>query len=59
MGKTAEKQPFFNGSSIVFGFPKMYIDPTTYEDPNRAVMDFTKEIDVSFVQIQEIIGGGK
>jgi len=59
LGKSAEKQPFFNGSSIVFGFPKMYIDPTTYEDPNRAVMDFTKEIDVSFVQIQEIIGGGE
>ena len=37
----------------------MYIDPTTYEDPNRAVMDFTKEIDVSFVQIQEVIGGGE
>ena len=43
----------YNGSSL-----KTYIDPTTYEDPQRAVLDFTKEIDASYVAIEEIIGGG-
>lgn len=60
-----EKQPFFNGNSIVFGGAmyqpnhKTYIDPTTYEDPNRAVRDFTKEIDATYVKIEQVIGGGE
>lgn len=37
----------------------MYIDPFTYEDPNEAVREFAKEIDVSFVKIEEVIGAGK
>ncbi|TRY54283.1 hypothetical protein DNTS_031084 [Danionella cerebrum] len=37
---------------------KVYIDPFTYEDPNEAVREFTKEIDVSFVKIEEVIGAG-
>ena len=53
----------FNGNSVVFTsqFPshKTYIDPTTYEDPHRAVRDFTKEIDTMYIKIEEIIGGGK
>lgn len=35
---------------------KIYIDPFTYEDPNEAVQEFAKEIDVSFVKIEEVIG---
>ncbi|XP_016430064.1 ephrin type-B receptor 4b, partial [Sinocyclocheilus rhinocerous] len=35
---------------------KVYIDPFTYEDPNEAVREFAKEIDVSFVKIEEVIG---
>ncbi|KAI4589650.1 hypothetical protein MJG53_000699 [Ovis ammon polii x Ovis aries] len=35
---------------------KIYIDPFTYEDPNEAVREFAKEIDVSFVKIEEVIG---
>lgn len=37
----------------------MYIDPFTYEDPNDAVHEFAKEIDISCVKIEEVIGAGK
>uniref|UniRef100_A0A8C5U0S1 receptor protein-tyrosine kinase n=1 Tax=Malurus cyaneus samueli TaxID=2593467 RepID=A0A8C5U0S1_9PASS len=47
--------------SIVCRSPgmKIYIDPFTYEDPNEAVREFAKEIDVSFVKIEEVIGAGE
>ncbi|XP_060690775.1 ephrin type-B receptor 3-like isoform X1 [Hemiscyllium ocellatum] len=38
---------------------KVYIDPFTYEDPNEAVREFAKEIDVSCVKIEEVIGAGR
>uniref|UniRef100_A0A670JX22 receptor protein-tyrosine kinase n=1 Tax=Podarcis muralis TaxID=64176 RepID=A0A670JX22_PODMU len=38
---------------------KYYIDPSTYEDPNEAIREFAKEIDVSFVKIEEVIGSGE
>ncbi|XP_068443651.1 ephrin type-B receptor 4b-like isoform X3 [Clinocottus analis] len=38
---------------------KVYIDPFTYEDPNEAVREFTKEIEASFVKIEEVIGAGE
>uniref|UniRef100_A0A672ZQD3 receptor protein-tyrosine kinase n=1 Tax=Sphaeramia orbicularis TaxID=375764 RepID=A0A672ZQD3_9TELE len=38
---------------------EVYIDPFTYEDPNEAVREFAKEIDVSFVKIEEVIGAGE
>lgn len=37
----------------------MYIDPFTYEDPNDAVHEFAKEIDISCVKIEEVIGAGE
>lgn len=37
---------------------KYYIDPSTYEDPNEAIREFAKEIDVSFIKIEEVIGSG-
>lgn len=37
----------------------MYIDPFTYEDPNDAIHEFAKEIDISCVKIEEVIGAGK
>lgn len=37
---------------------KVYIDPFTYEDPNDAVHEFAKEIDISCVKIEEVIGAG-
>uniref|UniRef100_A0A3B4Z881 Ephrin type-B receptor 3 n=1 Tax=Stegastes partitus TaxID=144197 RepID=A0A3B4Z881_9TELE len=49
-----------------FSFPlpvspgvKVYIDPFTYEDPNDAVHEFAKEIDISCVKIEEVIGAGE
>lgn len=41
------------------GSNKTYIDPHTYEDPNQAVREFTKEIDASFITIESVIGGGE
>ncbi|KAL2104178.1 hypothetical protein ACEWY4_001046 [Coilia grayii] len=38
---------------------KIYIDPFTYEDPNEAVREFAKEIDMSCVKIEEVIGAGE
>ncbi|XP_041426011.1 ephrin type-B receptor 5 isoform X2 [Xenopus laevis] len=37
---------------------KYYIDPSTYEDPTEAVHEFAREIDVTFVKIEEVIGSG-
>uniref|UniRef100_A0A8C9S371 receptor protein-tyrosine kinase n=1 Tax=Scleropages formosus TaxID=113540 RepID=A0A8C9S371_SCLFO len=63
-------QPFFfpfhdpelsdkNGQYLMGQGIKVYIDPFTYEDPNEAVREFAKEIDVSFVKIEEVIGAGE
>ncbi|XP_041130648.1 ephrin type-B receptor 2-like isoform X4 [Polyodon spathula] len=38
---------------------KIYIDPFTYEDPNEAVREFAKEIDISSVKIEQVIGAGE
>ncbi|XP_067122135.1 ephrin type-A receptor 4-A-like isoform X2 [Centruroides vittatus] len=38
---------------------RSYVDPHTYEDPNQAVREFTKEIDASHITIEAIIGGGE
>ena len=38
---------------------KTYIDPMTYNDPHRAVQDFAKEIDVTSVKIESVIGEGE
>ncbi|XP_077580666.1 ephrin type-B receptor 3-like isoform X1 [Stigmatopora nigra] len=38
---------------------KVYIDPFTYEDPNDAVHEFAKEIDISCIKIEEVIGAGE
>lgn len=35
-----------------------YIDPTTYDNPERAVLEFTKELDRSCLSFESIIGGG-
>uniref|UniRef100_A0A8C1D9L2 receptor protein-tyrosine kinase n=1 Tax=Cyprinus carpio carpio TaxID=630221 RepID=A0A8C1D9L2_CYPCA len=38
---------------------KIYIDPFTYEDPNEAVREFAKEIEVNCVKIEQVIGAGE
>lgn len=52
---------FFSHGSVCLPHTgvKVYIDPFTYEDPNEAVREFAKEIDVSFVKIEEVIGAGE
>ncbi|KAI4889658.1 hypothetical protein NFI96_021568, partial [Prochilodus magdalenae] len=45
-----------NGQYLMGQGVKVYIDPFTYEDPNEAVREFAKEIDVSCVKIEEVIG---
>ncbi|XP_077169698.1 ephrin type-B receptor 4 [Paroedura picta] len=47
------------GQYLVGHGTKVYIDPFTYEDPNEAVREFAKEIDVSYVKIEEVIGAGE
>lgn len=41
------------------GPPRTYVDPHTYEDPNQAVREFTREIDALHITIEAIIGGGE
>uniref|UniRef100_A0A6I8N6V2 receptor protein-tyrosine kinase n=1 Tax=Ornithorhynchus anatinus TaxID=9258 RepID=A0A6I8N6V2_ORNAN len=47
------------GQYLIGHGTKVYIDPFTYEDPNEAVREFAKEIDVSYVKIEEVIGAGE
>lgn len=35
------------------------MDPFTYEDPDQAIHEFAKEIDVSSIHIEKVIGMGK
>nr|UZQ18783.1 Eph receptor tyrosine kinase [Doryteuthis pealeii] len=41
------------------GSIRSYIDPHTYEDPNQAVREFTREIDSSHITIESVLGGGE
>ncbi|MGH0178470.1 UNVERIFIED_CONTAM: hypothetical protein FKN15_077468 [Acipenser sinensis] len=52
------ERPYWDMSNQDVGM-KVYIDPFTYEDPNEAVREFAKEIDVSCVKIEEVIGAGR
>ena len=38
---------------------RTYVDPHTYEDPNQAVREFTREIDACHITIEAVIGGGE
>ncbi|KAM6918920.1 ephrin type-A receptor 4-A-like [Xenentodon cancila] len=38
---------------------KIYVDPFTYEDPDQAIHEFAKEIDVSNIHIEKVIGMGE
>ncbi|MEJ1272681.1 hypothetical protein NN561_003534 [Cricetulus griseus] len=46
-----------HGQYLIGHGTKVYIDPFTYEDPNEAVREFAKEIDVSYVKIEELNDG--
>nr|XP_046163310.1 ephrin type-A receptor 5 [Oncorhynchus gorbuscha] len=53
-----EKIHFHNGH-IMYPGVRTYVDPHTYEDPNQAVHEFAKEIDVSCITIERVIGAGE
>ncbi|XP_056409887.1 ephrin type-B receptor 4 isoform X2 [Hyla sarda] len=58
----SNKEPEYSdkpGQYLIGHNTKLYIDPFTYEDPNEAVREFAKEIDVSYVKIEEVIGAGE
>ena len=38
---------------------RLYVDPSTYEDPSQAVHEFAKELDASWIRIDSILGGGE
>uniref|UniRef100_UPI00358F8097 ephrin type-A receptor 4-like isoform X2 n=1 Tax=Myxine glutinosa TaxID=7769 RepID=UPI00358F8097 len=38
---------------------KNCVDPLTYEDPNKAILEFTQEIDASSIKIEKVIGSGE
>ncbi|XP_060706344.1 ephrin type-A receptor 7 isoform X6 [Hemiscyllium ocellatum] len=44
---------------LYFHCSRTYIDPETYEDPNRAVHQFAKELDTSCIKIERVIGAGE
>uniref|UniRef100_A0A672NL79 receptor protein-tyrosine kinase n=1 Tax=Sinocyclocheilus grahami TaxID=75366 RepID=A0A672NL79_SINGR len=45
--------------TVKFPAVRTYIDPHTYEDPNQAIHEFAKEIDVSCITIERVIGAGE
>ncbi|XP_051543405.1 ephrin type-A receptor 3-like [Myxocyprinus asiaticus] len=53
-----EKMQFQHGR-VKLPETRTYIHPHTYEDPNQAVRDFAKEIEVSNIRIERVIGAGE
>lgn len=49
----------FCGSLLNNSRFKQYIDPTTYEDPNEALAEFTNEIKSENVHVTRVIGAGE
>eukprot|EP00069_Balaena_mysticetus_P010289 bmy_20636T0 len=37
---------------------KYYVDPSTYEDPCQAIREFAREVDPTYMKIEEVIGAG-
>ncbi|CAG5136534.1 unnamed protein product, partial [Candidula unifasciata] len=51
--------PLFPSPGSVHSSVRTYVDPHTYEDPNQAVREFTREIDACHIIIESVIGGGE
>ncbi|KAI5614277.1 ephrin type-A receptor 8, partial [Silurus asotus] len=50
---------YFSFLLVKFPGVRTYIDPHTYEDPNQAIHEFAKEIDVPCITIERVIGAGE
>ncbi|KAK7884106.1 hypothetical protein WMY93_027229 [Mugilogobius chulae] len=50
---------YFQTMTEASPWDEIYIDPFTYEDPNEAVREFAKEIDIACVKIEQVIGAGE
>lgn len=37
---------------------KYYIDPSTYDDPCQAIRELAREVDPTYIKIEEVIGAG-
>lgn len=44
---------YFSGLGV-----KYYIDPSTYEDPCQAIRELAREVDPTYIKIEEVIGAG-
>ncbi|XP_078454880.1 ephrin type-A receptor 4-like [Lampetra planeri] len=53
-----ENYPFKN-EEVKFPNRRNYVDPFTYEDPNKAVQEFAREIEPSWITIEKVIGSGE
>lgn len=53
----SQPPPYYGGVSS--GKYKTYVDPTTYEDPYQALIEFTFDISPNDVFITQVIGGGE
>ncbi|EPB80620.1 fibronectin type III domain protein [Ancylostoma ceylanicum] len=61
-GSSVSQPPPYYGSGVTGAAAsafKPYVDPTAYEDPNQALVEFTFDIDPAAVFITEVIGGGE
>ncbi|VDO11899.1 unnamed protein product [Haemonchus placei] len=58
-GSSVSQPPPYYGSGGAAATFKPYVDPTAYEDPNQALVEFTFDIDPAAVFITEVIGGGE
>ncbi|CAI2336718.1 unnamed protein product [Caenorhabditis sp. 36 PRJEB53466] len=55
----SQPPPYYGGVHTNSGKYKAYVDPTTYEDPYQALIEFTYDISPNDVFITQVIGGGE
>lgn len=55
----SQPPPYYGGVHTNSGKYKTYVDPTTYEDPYQALIEFTFDISPNDVFITQVIGGGE
>ena len=51
---TSERAP-----TAIFNRYRAYVDPTNYQDPNAALIEFTNEISPAAIEVTRTIGVGE